>query len=539
MSSNKISKAKSKPTTGAKPQNKKKTRNTIEEAQKLLNKKSATSTSTLDLEVDDDSSDEELLVRTGNVPREWYKHYEHAGYDIKQNKVIKPKEDDEIESFVKKANDKNWWRNIYDEMNNKSIYISDKDLQLLKRIRSNLFADKNVENEEYFENSIPYQITPISGHIPSKKSFELSAGERKRINRIIWAYNHGFMKLDDEEVKEHKEILEDIWVNDNTDPTYYYPGKGYQAPKRELPDSDVSYNPPKELIAELNLQAFNSMRRIPKYDKILDENMERCCDLVMSTRAIRKKQNIKEEDILPQLPKPEELKPFPTKENIVYKGHSSSIRGMIVEPSGKFLISSDNGGFIYFWDIQTAKIIKRMDISDTIQNIGYNSTLNLITICGKDSVYFLVPPFLPKWTKYELIDVINNKIKPLIQGNDKDEKHYQWKIPKENSAKERNGIMFYLKWKEGQLENLTWHSKGDYFATLSKNSLGKTQVFIHSLSKLIHQSPFSKVNGNINDFSFHPKKPYFLVATNSNIFVYNLQKQVNTLFNFRKWLENS
>jgi ribosome biogenesis protein ERB1 len=517
----------------------KKNTNTVEEAEKLLKKKSANSTS-LDQEAyESDSSDEELLVRTGKVPREWYKHYEHAGYDIKANKVIKPEEDDEIESFLKKAGDKNWWRNIYDEMNNKTVYISDKDLELLKRIRSNLFADGNVENDDYFEKNIPYQISPMSGHRPSKKSFQLSANERKRINRIIYAYQNGFMKLDDDERKEQQEILEDIWVNDNTDPSYYYPSKGFQAPKRELPDSELSYNPPAELIEQLNLQIYNSLRKIPKNEKLLEENMERCCDLVMSTRFIKTKQNIREEDILPQLPKPEELKPFPTKENIIYKGHSSSIRSLLVDPSGKFLISSDNGGFVYFWDIQTAKIIKRMDISDTIKNIVYNSALNLITICGKENVYFVIPPFLSKKTKLELLELIDNKIKPLITNNDKEEKNYQWKIPKDNSAKAKNGIVFYMKWKEGQLENLTWHSKGDYFATLSKNTLGRTQVFIHSLSKLIHQTPFSKVNGNINDISFHPKKPYFLVATNSNIFVYNLQKQVLGKYNFRKWLENS
>lgn len=37
--------------------------------------------------------------------------------------------------------------------------------------------------------------------------------------------------------------------------------------------------------------------------------------------------------------------------------------------------------------------------------------------------------------------------------------------------------------------------------------------------------PFSKVKGLINVISFHPNKPYFIVGTNSNIFIYNLQKQ--------------
>ena len=37
----------------------------------------------------DDSSDEEVLIRTGNVPRKWYELYDHQGYDIKGTKVAK------------------------------------------------------------------------------------------------------------------------------------------------------------------------------------------------------------------------------------------------------------------------------------------------------------------------------------------------------------------------------------------------------------------------------------------------------------------
>jgi len=49
---------------------------------------------------------------------------------------------------------------------------------------------------------------------------------------------------------------------------------------------------------------------------------------------------------------------------------------------------------------------------------------------------------------------------------------FQWQFPKDNYS----GILFYQKWMEGTLLNVVWHNKGDYFATLSKNTLGKTQV---------------------------------------------------------------
>ena len=37
----------------------------------------------VNLKDSDDSSDEEVLIRTGNVPKEWYDLYEHRGYTVK------------------------------------------------------------------------------------------------------------------------------------------------------------------------------------------------------------------------------------------------------------------------------------------------------------------------------------------------------------------------------------------------------------------------------------------------------------------------
>lgn len=37
----------------------------------------------------DDSSDEEVLIRTGSVPKHWYDTYDHVGYSVKGQKVEK------------------------------------------------------------------------------------------------------------------------------------------------------------------------------------------------------------------------------------------------------------------------------------------------------------------------------------------------------------------------------------------------------------------------------------------------------------------
>ena len=394
---------------------------------------------------------------------------------------------------------------------------------MIKRIRNNLFANRSVGEDEYFEQDIPYQIHPVSNHMPSKRSFLPSKTEQKAINRILYGLKHGFINLDPP--KEEKEVMADLWEYENTDPSIYHPTKGFQAPKRELPDTDISYNPPDELLGE-GEKRITALRKIPNYTKLIEENFERCCDLFLSARVIKKRHDMDAEDLLPQLPKPEELKPFPSKISVTYKGHESSVRAITVDPSGKFLISGDNGGFLHFWDIQTAKIIRQIDVSDNILSITCNEVLNLVVVCCKQSVYFIIPFYLQKKLKDDIVKVINEKITPLIQSRDNGENPaYEWKLTKPESKKHKKGILFYMKWNEGALVNFSWHHKGDYFSTLSQNSAGKSQVYIHSLSKLMHQTPFSKIKGNINCVLFHPRKPYFVVATNSNIFIYNLQKQ--------------
>ena len=494
----------------------------------LLNKKQVAEHPPVDY--DSDSSDEDVLIRTGDVPREWYDSYQHVGYDINAKKVQKPEQEDEIEKFIKQANDKNWWRNIYDDKNNKTMFLSDKDLSLINRIRKNYFASKSAAKDEYFEDDIPYQIHPLSNHIRGKKAFGMSKNERKAINRLVYLYKNGLMSMDPP--KQEEEQHYDIWEYEK-DSTLapYHPSLGYQAPKRELPATEESYNPP-------NSEKESILRKVPRYDNLIEEELERCCDLFLSARMIKKKTNIKESDILPDLPNPEELKPFPSRETILFKGHESSIRSIVCDINPNFLISADNGNFVHFWDISTAKIVTRIDLKEKIKTIAVNEYMKLVAVCCESHVFFILPRYLNKKAKHQMVDLIQNKIYPLIREKEKEKKEispddqtntvndaFVWKIPKENSKKEKDGIVFYLKWQQGAVKDFVWHVKGDYFATLSKNAQGKSQVYIHSITKMTYQLPISHIKGNVNAMSFHPNKPYFIVGTNTNIFIYNLQKQ--------------
>lgn len=51
-------------------------------------------------------------------------------------------------------------------------------------------------------------------------------------------------------------------------------------------------------------------------------------------------------------------------------------------------------------------------------------------------------------------------------------------------------------------------------------------VVVHQLSKRSSQNPFRKNKGKVTCCAFHPMQPLLLVATETNVRVYNLVKQV-------------
>jgi hypothetical protein len=51
-------------------------------------------------------------------------------------------------------------------------------------------------------------------------------------------------------------------------------------------------------------------------------------------------------------------------------------------------------------------------------------------------------------------------------------------------------------------------------------------VLVHQLSRHSSQNPFRKNRGRVQRVAFHPLKPFFFVATQNAVRIYNLAKQV-------------
>lgn len=90
------------------------------------------------------------------------------------------------------------------------------------------------------------------------------------------------------------------------------------------------------------------------------------------------------------------------------------------------------------------------------------------------------------------------------------------------------------------VRQVTWHGKGDYLACVMPDDGSSLQVLIHQVSKRRTQNPFRKNKGMVQCVSFHPIRPYFFVATQRYVRIYNLIKQELTkkLMTNCKWISS-
>jgi len=95
-----------------------------------------------------DSSDEEDIRNTiGKIPMKWYDEYDHIGYNWEGNKILKPKKGDELDNFLKRMEDPNFWRTIKDPQTGQDVVLNNEDIDLIVRIQKQKVPD--LQFDEY------------------------------------------------------------------------------------------------------------------------------------------------------------------------------------------------------------------------------------------------------------------------------------------------------------------------------------------------------------------------------------------------------
>lgn len=448
---------------------------------------------------DGDTSDEEDIRNTvGNIPLHWYDEYKHIGYDWDGKKIIKPPQRDQIDDFLKKMEDPDFWRTVKDPQTGQDVRLSDDDIQLIKSVMKQRNPDQNFDEYapwiEWFTSEV--EKMPIRNIPDSKASFLPSKTEKKQIGRLVHSLKMGWMKTkaEQERIDKEKKIPKFymLWETDTGREKMRRIHDHVAAPRRALPGHAESYNPPPEYLfnedekreweklkeqphrRKLHFvpQKYKSLRQVPYYDRYIRERFLRCLDLYLCPRAKRTKVTVQPEDLIPKLPSPRDLQPFPTVESMVFRGHTDLVRAISIEPKGQYIVTGSDDQTIKIWEIVTGRCIKTINTKGVVRSVAWcpNPKVSLIAV-ATDKRCLLINPYVGdiKLISKKTDDILAEAPKSDQIENEKIKTAVQWTTDIDEDEK-KDGVRIIINHFQ-EVKQVTWHGRGDYFATVMPNGV--------------------------------------------------------------------
>lgn len=537
-------------------------------------------------EYDSDDSDHEDFNTIGNIPLSAYDEMPHLGYDINGKRIMRPARGSALDQLLETIELPEGWTGLLDQNTGKSLKLSKDELDLIKKIQNQENTDESINpyepTIEWFTSE--QEVMPLSAAPEPKRRFVPSKHEAKRVMKIVRAIREGRIvppsKAKEEDKEDEKNF--DLWEDETEVKDHIM---NLRAPKLLPPTNEESYNPPEEYLFDddelkewnenpeerkTNFvpQKYSSLRKVPGYQDNLRERFERCLDLYLAPRVRHQKLNIDPDSLIPELPSPKDLRPFPIRCSTVYEGHTGKIRTLSIHPNGLWLATGSDDGTLRIWEVLTgrqvymANLIDDKDSGDTIECLEWNPDVNLglLGVSVSERILLIVPPIfgfdienlskvnIESGWAYNTFGTNQNKkldIKKDLETEDTVENTDEGKPKKEvakwytpNDKQKADGVAVIIQCRK-PVKKLSWHRKGDYFVTVSPDGQN-TAVIIHQVSKHLSQSPFKKSKGMVMDCKFHPFKPQLFVAYQRTVKVYDLGQQVliKKLMPGARWLSN-
>lgn len=345
---------------------------------------------------------------------------------------------------------------------------------------------------------------PINDAPEPKRRFIPSKHEEKKIIKLVRAIRNGWLKKD-EKVEAPSAYL--LWADDNlAESSKTAIGLSYIPPaKPKLPGHAESYNPPKEYLPteeeraswqlmdpedrpKVEPQAFDSLRHVPAYASFVKEIFERCLDLYLCPRVRKKRMFVNPDSLVPQLPKPRDLQPFPTTLALKFTGHKGKVRSIAPDPTGQWLLSGSDDGCVKVWEVRTGRCHKTWDLeAGAVHCVAWRPPAPLSPSSASEedaqSVNAADDGGRAIWSACignKLVLMVSGLGGPAVvaaaremlrvassqgKGGEGESSSASW-TPRSDGGME---IVMKL-----AVRDVSWHSRGDYFATVSPS--GNTQV---------------------------------------------------------------
>lgn len=453
-----------------------------------------------------------------------------------------PATGDALDRFLATMDDPDEWRAVRDPSTGEMTRLTGEELEIIRRIREGEYGDAGYEAYEpwvdFFTATV--QVQPVLGAPEPKRRFQPSKWEAQRVARIVKAIRRGLIvpKASRQQQGEEREWF-DLWSSSDVLPGAR--SDHIAAPKLRLPGHAESYNPgeehvpatPEEEAAWLASgehdflpRAYGSLRRVPAYPRAVQERFARCLDLYMCPRAVRHRIQMDPAALLPVLPDPRDLKPFPTTRSIEFTIDDDAdadagavVTCMAVDPTGQWLASASTDKRCRLWEVETGRCLYswRLDAAPSAVAWNPNRALPCFALGVAAELLIVLPPCLPGYQA---------ALETLGGHTPRPESKLAWRVSLEDPL----GIVFRIAHGHA-VAQAKWHRRGDYLATLSPAAVTtdarhREAITMHQLSTRQSQWPFARMPGTPLAIAFHPgSAPHFAMATAKAVRIYDLVAQ--------------
>ena len=390
--------------------------------------------------------------------------------------------------------------------------LSPEELDIIRRLQAGENPDGSYDpyepTVEWFTGKGKEEVMPLSAAPEPKRRWLPSKWEKqkvfglsfiwnsqfitKQVMKIVRAIRQGRIVGSKPKTAGDKPQFYGIWNEPLSNQAPPLP-----APKPALPTHAESYNPPEEYLLtdperkewentdpenrerDYLPKKYPSLRLVPAYDQFIKQRFNRQLDLYLAPRIQRTRLNIDPNSLIPKLPSPSSLRPFPNYRSLRFTHMNARVRCVSTSPDGAWVVSGDDSGNVNLWEVNVGREVRKWHFDGKIGAVEWcpqtdtsyfvvgtyvvipsQSRLNgERLIYREDKLHFIVPPNLPSVVHNPAYSTLAPATLPPAT---------QSPVKWTSSPGQEDGVVLtvLLPAPSGLTKQITWHRKGDYLATV-------------------------------------------------------------------------